>query len=317
MKQRMLGKSGLQVSASVSGAWGCQSSTGRPTRRSRSPLSTTPSTVVYVLRYGDMYGRGHNEELVGKALLGHRDQVVLATKFGVVRTTTSGARHQRERSMYARRVMRACGSGYDYVDCIISTGRPDTPIEETVGGWRSWSGRGKCATSGLSEASPHTLRRAMAVHPIAALQTESTRSWSRDPEDISSHVPRARHRVRALQSARTRFPDRADHDVDDLAPDDFRRHSPRFQGENYSASGPRRAGAADGRDQGCTPRNWGLRGSWRRARNRADPRYAPHQVPRRKHHGGGYQLTPAIWAPGGVAPKGARRRTLSEAACAR
>ena len=122
--------------------------------------------------------------------------------------------------------------------------------------WRSSSRRARSATSGFSEASPDTLRRASAVHPIAALQTEYS-LWSRDPEDeILADLPRARHRLRRLLPARPRLPDRRDHlGRDDLDADDYRRYSPRFQGENFEQNLDLVArGRSDSpRDKGVTP----------------------------------------------------------------
>lgn len=184
-----------------------------------------------------MYGPHLNERLVGRALQGRRDGVVLATKFGVVRTpedpTFRGVNGKPEY------VKRSCeGSlkrlGVDTIDLYYQHRvDPDTPIEDTVGAMAELVREGKVRHLGLSEAAPQTLRRANAVHPITALQTEYS-LWTRDPEDevlatcrelgigFVAYSPLGRG---FLTGQIKRY--------EDLAPDDFRRHSPRFQGENF------------------------------------------------------------------------------------
>ena len=185
----------------------------------------------------DAYGPFLNEELVGKALAGHRDSVVIATKFGIVRDPSNPAsRSINGRPEYVR---KACDAslrrlGIDVIDLYYQHRTdPDTPIEETVGALAELVAAGKIRHIGLSEANPSTLRRAVAVHPIAALQSEWS-LWSRDVEQ--EVVPTARELGiglvpysplgRGFLTGEIKHPD-------DLAPDDFRRDNPRFQGENF------------------------------------------------------------------------------------
>lgn len=184
----------------------------------------------------DMYGPYTNEELVGRAIRGRRRQVTLATKFGIVRGADPSARAVNGKPEYVR---SACeGSlrrlGVETIDLYYQHRiDPDTPIEETVGAMARLVREGKVRYLGLSEASPETLRRACAVHPIAALQTEYS-LWSRDPEDevfatcrdlgvgFVAYSPLGRG---FLTGQIKRF--------EDLARDDYRRETPRFQGENF------------------------------------------------------------------------------------
>ena len=191
---------------------------------------------VNFLDTADIYGKGDNEKLVGRALKGRRDGVVLATKFGIVRGDNPAARSANGRPEYVR---QSCeGSlkrlGVDVIDLYYQHRvDPSTPIEETVGAMAKLVEEGKVRFLGLSEASPSTLRRAAKVHPIAALQTEYS-LWSRDPEDeilptcrelgigFVAYSPLGRGFLTGRIKRR-----------DDLAADDFRRNSPRFQGENF------------------------------------------------------------------------------------
>jgi aryl-alcohol dehydrogenase-like predicted oxidoreductase len=192
---------------------------------------------VTLLDTADAYGPHTNERLVGKAIAGRRDEVVLATKFGLVRDPeNSRARGLNGTPDYVR---SSCeGSlerlGVDHIDLYyLHRVDPATPIEETVGAMAGLVQDGKVRHIGLSEAGPETLRRASAVHPIAALQTEYS-LWSRDPED--EILPTARELGigfvaysplgRGFLSGQIQSPE-------DLGPDDFRRFSPRFQGENF------------------------------------------------------------------------------------
>ena len=193
---------------------------------------------VTLLDTADMYGAGANERLVGEAIADRRDQVVLATKFGVVRDPDS---HERlgisGRPEY---VIKACDAslrrlGVEHIDLYYQHRvDPDVPIEETVGAMASLIDVGKVRHLGLSEASPETIRRAQAVHPIAALQSEYS-LWTRDPED--EVIPALRELGiglvaysplgRGFLTGRFKSPD-------DFAEDDFRRNNPRFQGENFN-----------------------------------------------------------------------------------
>jgi aryl-alcohol dehydrogenase-like predicted oxidoreductase len=191
---------------------------------------------VNFLDTADMYGPFTNEKLVGRAIADRRDQVVLATKFGNVRTEDGGRLGIRGDAEYVR---QACDAslgrlGVDHIDLYYQHRVDKTvEIEETVGAMKELVDAGKVRHLGLSEASPETIRRANAVHPITALQTEYS-LWTRDPED--QILPTVRELGigfvaysplgRGFLSGRFRSPD-------DFEEGDFRKHHPRFQGENF------------------------------------------------------------------------------------
>ncbi len=186
----------------------------------------------------DMYGPYKNEELLGKAFGGRRDEVIIATKFGIQRDpTTETGRSINGRPEY---VNEACdGSlkrlGIECIDLYYQH-RVDSnvPIEETVGAMARLVEAGKVRYLGLSEAAPDTIRRAHSVHPISALQTEYS-LWSRDPEDeILATVRELGIGFVAYSPLGRGFLTGQIRTIDDLAPDDFRRYSPRFQGENFA-----------------------------------------------------------------------------------
>ncbi len=192
---------------------------------------------VTFLDTADMYGMGANEELVGRAIRGRRDQVTLATKFGIVRDPKApGKRAISGRPEYVRQACEASlrRLGVEIIDLYYQHRvDPATPIEETVGAMAELVRAGKVRHLGLSEARPETLRRAVRVHPIAALQTEYS-LWSRDPDEDGTLATCRELGVgfvaysplgRGFLSGRIRR-------LEDLAPDDYRRTSPRFQGEN-------------------------------------------------------------------------------------
>jgi len=189
---------------------------------------------VDFLDTADMYGPFKNEELVGKALAGRRGEVVLATKFGIV-TVEGGGRGVNGTPEHVRACCDASlrRLGVDTIDLYyLHRVDPDAPIEETVGAMAGLVRAGKVRYLGLSEVSPATIRRAHAVHPISAVQTEYS-LFTRDPEDgllqvleregigLVSYAPLGR----GFLAGRFRR-------LEDLAPDDYRRTSPRFQGEN-------------------------------------------------------------------------------------
>ncbi len=184
----------------------------------------------------DMYGRGQNEELVGKAIRGRRDAVVLATKFGIIRSDDPNARGINGRPEYVRQACEASlrRLGVEVIDLYYQHRvDPTTPIEETVGAMAELVKEGKVRYLGMSEAGAQTLRRAVAVHPIAALQTEYS-LWSRDPED--EILPTCRDLgigFVAYSPLGRGFLTGQIKQFEDLAADDFRRFSPRFQGENF------------------------------------------------------------------------------------
>ncbi len=235
MEQRALGSQGLVVSAMGLGCMGMSEFYG-PLDESES-IATIHRALelgVNFLDTADMYGPYTNEELVGRAIRGRRDEVVLATKFGIVREDGGGRRI----AGGADYVEAACeGSlrrlGVDHIDLYYQH-RVDTsvPIEETVGAMAGLVAAGKVRYLGLSEAAVSTIRRAHAVHPISALQSEYS-LWTRDPED--EHLDALRELgigLVAYSPLGRGFLTGEIRSVDDLAPDDFRRNSPRFQGEN-------------------------------------------------------------------------------------
>ena len=192
---------------------------------------------VTLVDTADMYGPYTNEELVGRAIAGRREEVVLATKFGIVRDADDPSRRGVEgRPEYVRKSIEGSLArlGVDHVDLYYQHRvDPDTPIEDTVGAMAELVREGKVRYLGLSEAAPDTLRRAQAIHPISALQTEYS-LWSRDPED--EVLPTVRELGigfvaysplgRGFLSGRFQSPE-------DLEEGDFRLRNPRFQGENF------------------------------------------------------------------------------------
>jgi aryl-alcohol dehydrogenase-like predicted oxidoreductase len=237
MEKRQLGTQGLETSAIGLGCMGMSEFYGRAdeTEAIRTIQRALELGVTF-LDTADMYGPFTNELLVGRAIEGRRDEVVLATKFGNVRTEEGerlGIRGDREY------VLSACDAslkrlGTDHIDLYYQHRvDPDTPIEETVGAMAELVEQGKVRHLGLSEAGPETIRRAHAVHPITALQTEYS-LWTRDPEH--EILPTVRELGigfvaysplgRGFLSGRFRSPD-------DFDEDDFRRQNPRFQGENF------------------------------------------------------------------------------------
>ena len=191
---------------------------------------------VTFLDTADVYGIGRNEELVGKAIRGRRHEVALATKFGIARDMNGNFLGVNGRPEYVR---QACDAslrrlGVEQIDLYYQHRvDPDTPIEETVGAMAMLVRAGKVRYLGLSEAGPATIRRASATHPIAALQTEYS-LWSREPEEEIIPTCRALGIGFVAYSPLGRgFLTGQIRRIEDLAPDDWRRTSPRFQGENF------------------------------------------------------------------------------------
>ena len=238
MKTRQLGRSGLTVSALGLGCMGMSDFYGgQDDAESTRTLHRALELGVTFFDTADMYGPHKNEELLGRAFKGRRAGVVLATKFGIERDLNDPTKRGiNGRPEYVR---AACeGSlkrlGTDHIDLYYQHRvDPNTPIEDTVGAMSRLVEEGKVRFLGLSEAAPATIRRAVAVHPIAALQTEFS-LWSRDPEDEIlpairelgvGFVPYSPLGRGFLTGQITKF--------EDLAADDYRRNTPRFQGDNF------------------------------------------------------------------------------------
>jgi aryl-alcohol dehydrogenase-like predicted oxidoreductase len=237
MQTRTLGRQGLTVSALGLGCMGMSEFySGRDDAESVATIHRALDIGVNFLDTADMYGPFENERLVGRAIRGRRHEVVIATKFGNVRDADGSFLGINGSPEYVR---RACDGSLERLRVevidLYYQHRVDAavPIEDTVGAMAELVRAGKVKYLGLSEASPETIRRAHAVHPITALQTEYS-LWTRDPEQgvldtcrelgigFVAYSPLGR----GFLTGRFRSPD-------DLPPDDWRRNNPRFQGENF------------------------------------------------------------------------------------
>jgi len=258
MKTRKLGADGPDVSAIGLGCMGMSDFYG-PAEEARSieVIHRALDLGVDFFDTADMYGVGRNELLVGRALRDRRDRAVIATKFGNVRAPDGTFLRIDGSPAYVRQACEASlrRLGVDVIDLYYQHRvDPQVPIEETVGAMADLVREGKVRYLGLSEAAPDTIRRAHAVHPISALQTEYS-LWSREAEDELLPLCRELGITYVAYAPLGRgFLTGAIRRIDDLAPDDWRRSNPRFQGENFR----RNLALVDAvqemaRAKGCTP----------------------------------------------------------------
>jgi aryl-alcohol dehydrogenase-like predicted oxidoreductase len=237
MQLRSLGRSGLRVSALGLGCMGMSEFYGSADEaESIAVIHRAIELGITFFDTADVYGSGHNEELLGRALRPHRDEVILATKFGSVRDASGAFVGVNGRPEYVRAACEASlrRLGVETIDLYYQHRvDPHTPIEDTVGAMAELVRQGKVRYLGLSEAGSQTIRRAHAVYPIAALQTEYS-LWTRDPEEeILPTVRELGIGFVAYSPLGRGFLTGRFKTIQDLPPDDWRRTNPRFQGENF------------------------------------------------------------------------------------
>ncbi len=258
MQKRTRGRNGLTVPAMGLGCMGMSEFYGPgDDAESIATIHRALELGINFLDTADVYGPYKNEELVGRAIRGKREQFIIATKFGIVRTADPNVRGVSGRPDYVRSscegsLMRL---GIDTIDLYYQHRvDPNTPIEETIGAMADLVREGKVRYIGMSEPGPATIRRAHAVHPITAIQSEYS-LWTRDPEDAVLNTTRElgigfvaySPLGRGFLTGQIKSPD-------DFAPDDFRRNTPRFQGENFKKNLDLVARVREiANEKGCTP----------------------------------------------------------------
>jgi aryl-alcohol dehydrogenase-like predicted oxidoreductase len=235
---RALGSHGLVVSAQGLGCMGMSQSYGDADEaESIATIHRALDLGVTLLDTADVYGDGHNELLVGRAIASRRDDVVLATKFALLRDDGSMRTNGRPDYVHAACDASLLRLGVDHIDLYYQHRvDPTVPIEETVGAMAELVSAGKVRHLGLSEASARTLERAVAVHPVSALQSEWS-LWTRDLEaDLVGTARRLGVGIVPFSPLGRGFLTGTLTSPDDFGPDDFRRGNPRFQGDNFAAN---------------------------------------------------------------------------------